>query len=105
MRRPFDFWKGSAIALAAEPDCSGLAIAQLLFICVYMVFGEVVYALQGQFTLALAYQGIGPYSGQTVCNVFALITGLLAVRSTCAGCPADPSQAGLCASHGLRVRG
>ncbi|GAA5935830.1 uncharacterized protein JCM15063_001818 [Sporobolomyces koalae] len=65
MRRPRDFIKG-------------MALAQLLIVVAYLLYGIFVYAFQGQYTLALAYQGISKYSWQTICNVFALITGIIA---------------------------
>ena len=43
-----------------------------------MMYGIYVYSFQGQFTLGLAYLGVSKYSWQTVSNVFALITGLIA---------------------------
>ncbi|GAA5898422.1 uncharacterized protein JCM6883_001018 [Sporobolomyces salmoneus] len=65
MRRPRDFIKG-------------MAVAQLLIIVAYLLYGVFVYSFQGQYTLALAYQGVSKYSWQTVGNVLALITGLIA---------------------------
>lgn len=65
MRRPRDFIKG-------------MAIAQLVIVTVYLLYGIFVYSYQGQYTLALAYQGVSKYSWQTVGNVLALITGLIA---------------------------
>lgn len=49
----------------------------LIIVC-YLVYGIYVYAMQGQFTLALAYQGVSKYAWQTVGNVLALITGAIA---------------------------
>ena len=40
--------------------------------------GLFVYSYQGQFTLSIAYQGVSKYAWQTVNNVFALITGIIA---------------------------
>jgi hypothetical protein len=37
-----------------------------------------VYSFQGQFTLALAYNGVSKYSWQTVGNVFATLSGAIA---------------------------
>ncbi|GJJ74731.1 hypothetical protein EMPS_07089 [Entomortierella parvispora] len=65
MRRPMDFWKG-------------MAMAQSLIFCAYLMYGIFVYAFQGQFTLPLAYQGVSKYSWQTLGNVLALITGIIA---------------------------
>ncbi|GAA6061497.1 hypothetical protein JCM10212_000201 [Sporobolomyces blumeae] len=65
MRRPRDFIKG-------------MAIAQLVIVTAYLLYGIFVFSYQGQYTLALAYQGVSKYSFQTACNVLALITGLIA---------------------------
>ncbi|GAA6005912.1 hypothetical protein JCM11491_004058 [Sporobolomyces phaffii] len=65
MRRPRDFIKG-------------MAIAQLVITAAYLLYGVFVYSFQGQYTLALAYQGVSKYSWQTVGNVLALVTGIIA---------------------------
>jgi hypothetical protein len=65
MRRPWDFWKG-------------MCCAQLLIFSAYMMYGAYVYSFQGQYTLPLAFQGVSKYSWQSVGNVFALITGIIA---------------------------
>ncbi|TFK47166.1 hypothetical protein OE88DRAFT_1666471 [Heliocybe sulcata] len=65
MRRPMDFWKA-------------MVCAQLLICTVYMMYGIFVYAFQGQYTLPLAYQGVSKYSWQTVGNVLALLSGIIA---------------------------
>ncbi|OCB89174.1 hypothetical protein A7U60_g3657 [Sanghuangporus baumii] len=65
MRRPMDFWKA-------------MCCAQLLIGTVYMMFGIFVYSFQGQFTLPLAFQGLSKFAWQTVGNVIALITGIIA---------------------------
>lgn len=65
MRRPMDFWKG-------------MACAQSLIYVAYLVYGVFVYSFQGQFTLPLAYQGVSKYSWQTVGNILALISGIIA---------------------------
>lgn len=65
MRRPMDFWKA-------------MCCAQALIATVYMMFGVFVYAFQGQYTLALAYQGMSKFAFQTVGNALALITGIIA---------------------------
>nr|CBX33324.1 oligopeptide transporter protein [uncultured eukaryote] len=65
MRRPMDFWKG-------------MACAQLLIFVAYLLYGLFIYSFQGQYTLPLAYQGVSKYSWQTVGNVLAMITGLIA---------------------------
>ncbi|KIW21176.1 hypothetical protein PV08_01756 [Exophiala spinifera] len=65
MRRPFDFWKG---LLAADV---------LIYLC-YMVYGVYTYCMQGQYVYNPSYQGISPYSWQTVGNSLELITGIIA---------------------------
>jgi len=65
MKRPMDFWKA-------------MICAQLLISTVYMMYGIYVYAFQGQFSLPLAYQGVSKYAWQTVGNVLALISGIIA---------------------------
>ncbi|KZT59478.1 hypothetical protein CALCODRAFT_191627 [Calocera cornea HHB12733] len=65
MRRPMDFWKGMCCAQA------------LIFSC-YMLYGVFVYAYQGQYTLAIAYQGVSTYAWQTVNNVIGLVSGIIA---------------------------
>ena len=53
MRQPMDFLKA-------------FSIAQAIIFTVYIVYGLFVYSFQGQFTLAVAYQGVSKYSFQTV---------------------------------------
>ncbi|KAF8905255.1 transmembrane amino acid transporter protein-domain-containing protein [Gymnopilus junonius] len=65
MRRPMDFWKG-------------MACAQALIFVAYLMYGCFVYAFQGQFTLPLAFQGVSKFAWQTLGNVLALITGIIA---------------------------
>jgi hypothetical protein len=65
MRRPMDFWKG-------------MACAQALIFTAYMMFGVYVYSFQGQFSLAIAYQGVSKYSWQTVNNAIGLASGIIA---------------------------
>ncbi|KAJ7728928.1 transmembrane amino acid transporter protein-domain-containing protein [Mycena maculata] len=65
MRRPRDFVKG-------------MAMAQLLIVTVYLMYGVTLYALEGQFVQAQSYTGLSPYSGQTICNVIGIITGTIA---------------------------
>ncbi|KAJ7159620.1 transmembrane amino acid transporter protein-domain-containing protein [Mycena filopes] len=65
MRRPRDFVKG-------------MALAQLLIVTVYLMYGITLYALEGQFVEAQSYTGLSPYSGQTICNVIGIITGTIA---------------------------
>lgn len=55
-----------------------MSCAQTLIAVLYMVFGLLVYARQGQFTQSLAYYGVSKYSYQTVGNVIAIITGVIA---------------------------
>ncbi|GAA5856718.1 hypothetical protein JCM5353_003812 [Sporobolomyces roseus] len=65
LRRPRDFIKG-------------MAIAQMLITSVYLMYGVYTYCFQGQYTLALSYQGVSKYAWQTVGNVLALLTGIIA---------------------------
>ncbi|GAB7342548.1 hypothetical protein MBLNU457_g0726t1 [Dothideomycetes sp. NU457] len=65
MRRPMDFLKA-------------FAIAQALIFAIYVFYGLYVYSFQGQFTLAVAFQGVSKYSWQTVGNVIHLITAIIA---------------------------
>ncbi|KAK3068342.1 hypothetical protein LTR53_014175 [Teratosphaeriaceae sp. CCFEE 6253] len=65
MRRPMDFLKA-------------FSIAQALIFTIYIVYGLYVYSFQGQFTLAVAFQGVSKYSWQTVGNVFNLISTVIA---------------------------
>ena len=51
MRRPRDFIKGAAMA-------------QVFIMLVYLFYGIFIYCFQGQYTLALAYQGVSVYSWQ-----------------------------------------
>jgi len=44
----------------------------------YLIYGCFLYGYQGQFTLPLAYQGVSKYGWQTLGNVLALITGIIA---------------------------
>lgn len=65
MRRPMDFWKG-------------MCMAQALIYTAYLTYGCYLYGMQGQFVLPLSYQGVSSYGWQTVGNVLALITGIIA---------------------------
>ncbi|KAJ6591491.1 transmembrane amino acid transporter protein-domain-containing protein [Mycena vulgaris] len=65
MRRPMDFWKG-------------MVLAQAFVFTAYLVYGVVFYSQQGQFTLPLAYQGVSKYAWQTIGNVLALVSGIIA---------------------------
>ncbi|TKA78921.1 hypothetical protein B0A55_03921 [Friedmanniomyces simplex] len=67
MRRPMDFWKG-------------FICAEIFIYCCYLLMGMVVYSAQGQFTYAVAYQGIPgtAYSWQTLGNAISFISALIA---------------------------
>ncbi|KAI9702245.1 MAG: hypothetical protein M1820_006177 [Bogoriella megaspora] len=65
MRRPMDFLKA-------------FSIAQAVIFVIYVFYGLYVYSSQGQFTLAVAYQGVSRYSWQTVGNVLSLISTIIA---------------------------
>lgn len=65
MKEPKDFIKS-------------MVSAQTVIIIAYIVFGVVVYSKQGQFVINPASQGLSIYSWQTVCNVFSLISALIA---------------------------
>ncbi|KAJ7445009.1 transmembrane amino acid transporter protein-domain-containing protein [Mycena galericulata] len=56
----------------------GMAMAQLLIVTVYLMYGITLYALEGQFVQAQSYTGLSPYVGQTICNVIGIITGTIA---------------------------
>ncbi|KAL9080037.1 MAG: hypothetical protein Q9157_001121 [Trypethelium eluteriae] len=65
MRRPMDFLKA-------------FSIAQAFIFTIYVFYGLFVYSFQGQYTLAVAYQGVSRYSWQTVGNVLSLISTIIA---------------------------
>jgi hypothetical protein len=65
MRRPRDFWKA-------------MVYAQVFIYVCYIFFGAFVYGFQGQYSVNPAYQGVNPYAWQTVGNVLAVISGLIA---------------------------
>ncbi|GAA94041.1 uncharacterized protein L969DRAFT_44800 [Mixia osmundae IAM 14324] len=65
MRKPMSFIKS-------------LILAQAFIAVVYVVFGEVVYAKQGQYVVNPANMGIANYAWQTVTNVISLISGVIA---------------------------
>jgi hypothetical protein len=65
MRRPRDFWKA-------------MICAQVFIYLCYMFFGLFIYGYQGQYSVNPAYQGVAPYAWQTVGNVLAVISGLIA---------------------------
>ncbi|KAF3764763.1 hypothetical protein M406DRAFT_356659 [Cryphonectria parasitica EP155] len=52
--------------------------AQFFIYSVYMIYGSYQYYFQGQYANQLSYQGLSPYAWQTVCNVLAVITGIIA---------------------------
>jgi len=54
------------------------SIAQALIFVIYVFYGLYVYSFQGQFTLAVAFQGVSRYSWQTVGNVISLIATVIA---------------------------
>ncbi|KAF8178624.1 transmembrane amino acid transporter protein-domain-containing protein [Mycena galopus ATCC 62051] len=65
MRRPMDFLKA-------------FSIAQAVIFTIYIFYGLCVYSFQGQFTLAVAFQGVSKYSWQTVGNALNLISTIIA---------------------------
>ncbi|KAK1823520.1 hypothetical protein LTR12_002149 [Friedmanniomyces endolithicus] len=67
MRRPMDFWKG-------------FICAEIFIYCCYLLMGMIVYSAQGQFTYAVAYQGIpnSAYNWQTLGNAISFISALIA---------------------------
>ncbi|KAF2147650.1 oligopeptide transporter protein [Myriangium duriaei CBS 260.36] len=65
MRQPMDFLKA-------------FSVAQALIFTIYVFYGLYVYSFQGQYTLAVAYQGVSRYSWQTVGNVLSLISTVIA---------------------------
>lgn len=65
MRRPMDFWKG-------------MCCAQALIFVAYLLYGLFVYSYQGQYTLALAYQGVSVYAWQSIGNALAIVTAVIA---------------------------
>ncbi|KAJ3496480.1 hypothetical protein NLG97_g2627 [Lecanicillium saksenae] len=67
MRRPMDFLKA-------------MWGAQTFICCVYLVYGCIVYKLQGQYAFNPAYQGVSIYAWQTVGNMVTVVSALI-----CAG--------------------
>ncbi|OCK74730.1 oligopeptide transporter protein [Lepidopterella palustris CBS 459.81] len=65
MRRPRDFIKA-------------MWGAQCFIYIVYMFYGCFVYGYQGQYTYSLAYLGVSPYGWQTVGNMLAVLSGIIA---------------------------
>ncbi|KAE9367704.1 transmembrane amino acid transporter protein [Stipitochalara longipes BDJ] len=65
LRRPRDFLKA-------------MWGAQFFIYSCYMIYGCYTYFWQGQYSYQISYQGVSPYSWQTVGNVLAVISGLIA---------------------------
>lgn len=65
MRRPRDFLKA-------------LAAATLFIYVAYMLYGLFVYGYVGQYAFSVSYQGISSYAWQTVCNMLAVLSGIIA---------------------------
>ncbi|KAF8663982.1 hypothetical protein AX16_000833 [Volvariella volvacea WC 439] len=58
-------------------------MAQALIFSAYLLCGVFIYmSLQGQFTLPLAYRGISSFAWQTVGNILALVTGIIAAATS-----------------------
>jgi len=54
------------------------SIAQAVIFVIYIFYGLYVYSFQGQFTLAVAFQGVSRYSWQTVGNALHLVSAIIA---------------------------
>lgn len=65
MRRPHDFVKG-------------MWGAQFFIYVCYMLYGLYMYGFQGQYVQNPSYLGISPYVWQSVGNVLAMVTALIA---------------------------
>ena len=65
MKRPRDFIKA-------------MWGAQFFIYSCYMIYGLYVYHFQGQYSYQLSYQGVSPYGWQTVGNILAILSGLIA---------------------------
>ncbi|MCJ1359787.1 MAG: hypothetical protein MMC33_009790 [Icmadophila ericetorum] len=65
MKRPYDFIKA-------------MWGAQFFIYTCYMVYGCFVYYYQGQYSYQIAYQGVSPYAWQTVGNMIAVLSGIIA---------------------------
>ncbi|KAM0143605.1 hypothetical protein ACHAO1_000706 [Botrytis cinerea] len=65
MRKPRDFWKG-------------MICAQVFIYILYMIYGCFIYGYQGQYAVNPSFQGVSPYAWQTVNNVIALMSALIA---------------------------
>lgn len=65
MAHPWDFIKS-------------LTIANVFIWVVYLVYGLYVYGLQGQYAFQISYIGLSPYWANVVCDMLAVISGLIA---------------------------
>ena len=65
MRRPHDFIKA-------------MWGAQFFIYSVYLIYGCYVYHFQGQYAYQISYQGVSVYAWQTVGNMLAVLSGLIA---------------------------
>jgi hypothetical protein len=65
MRRPYDFIKA-------------MWGAQFFIYSVYLIYGCYVYHFQGQYSYQVSYQGVSIYAWQTVGNMLAVLSGLIA---------------------------
>lgn len=65
MRRPHDFIKA-------------MWGAQFFIYSVYLIYGCYVYHFQGQYAYQVSYQGVSVYGWQTVGNMLAVLSGLIA---------------------------
>ncbi|KAG5362267.1 hypothetical protein CJU90_4967 [Yarrowia sp. C11] len=64
MRKPKEFLKGM------------LSAQGVIFVC-YLLYGLLVYAYQGQYTMNPANQGLGSHNWQTAVNVVSLVSALI----------------------------
>jgi Transmembrane amino acid transporter protein len=65
MKRPRDFWKG-------------MICAQSFIYVVYIFYGCFLYGYQGQYTINPSFEGVSIYAWQTVGNVMAFLSALIA---------------------------
>lgn len=65
MRRPRDFIKA-------------MWSAQAFIYLMYMFYGLFCYSYQGQYVYSLSYLGVSPYGWQSVGNMFAVLSGIIA---------------------------
>ncbi|RAL63981.1 hypothetical protein DID88_003169 [Monilinia fructigena] len=65
MRKPRDFWKG-------------MICAQAFIYILYIFYGYFIYGYQGQYAVNPSYQGVSPYAWQTINNIIAFISALIA---------------------------